>query len=682
MLATRDPYFGVIPGNLVFLLVLILAWVLFLRRASVLVAYLRLGRPDIRWDEVGGRSRVVLRDVLAQGRMFHEAYAGLMHAFIFWGFLVVTIMTLTFWVGGVVPQVPTGVIDQNPVFLVVLETFEAAVLIAVGMAFLRRLALHPNRLTFNTDALIILSLIAILMVTAFLASATQIAYEPRPNDRFAYISTRLAPLFAGLDRGPLLAAHTVFWWAHNLTVLVFLTYLPRSKHLHIITSPFNVFFRSNRPRGQLSYVDIDKAFEQDPPSLGAGRVTDFSWKHLLDLYTCTECGRCEAQCPASRTGKPLSPKKLILDLKDYLLEHDPRTGENGAARMVGDVIIDDVLWDCTTCRACMQACPVYIEHVPKILDMRRDLVLIENRFSSDWQRLFDNLEASGNPWRFPAMSRGDWARDRGVPVLGQDASASDIDALYFVGCAGSFDERNQKTARAFVQLCQRAGVRVGILGAQETCTGDPARRAGHEYLFQLLAKQNVETLGGLGVKRVVTTCPHCFNTLRDEYPQLGGEYDVVHHSQFLADLIAQGRLKPEISLERSLVYHDPCYLGRYHDLYEPQRSVVAAVPGVQLREVEGACRERGMCCGAGGARVFVEETRGRRINHLRVEQLQTTQAQGVATACPYCMIMLEDGTRTKGIAEDFPALDIAEVLLSSLKDSHGPEHHRDGQAGS
>jgi Fe-S oxidoreductase len=674
MLATREPYFGFLPGNILFLLVLILAWALFVRRGMVLVRYLQLGAPDPRWDDVGGRVRVFLKDVLAQGRMFKEPYAGIMHALIFWGFLVITIMTLTFWVGGVIPQIPTGIIDQNPIFLISLETFEVAVLVALGMAFLRRLALHPNRLTYNTDALIILSLIGLLMITALVATATQIAFEPRDNDAYAYASMFLSPVFTGWPRDALLSSHVLAWWAHNLTLLFFLTYLPRSKHLHIVTSFLNVFFRSSRPRGQLSYVDIEKAFEQDPPKLGAGAITDFSWKHLLDLYTCTECGRCEAQCPASRTGKPLSPKKLILDLKDHLLEYDHRAA-NGTGkepeqqprgRMVGDVIIDDVLWDCTTCRACMQACPVYIEHVPKILDMRRNLVLVENRFGQDWQRLFDNLEASGNPWRFPASSRGDWAKDLGVPVLGEDATADDVDALYWVGCAGSFDERNQRIARSFLILCQQAGVKVGILGAQETCTGDPARRAGHEYLFQLLAQQNVATLNALGPKQIVATCPHCFNTLLNEYPQLGGQYAVVHHSQFLADLVTQGKLKPDVRLDQSLVYHDPCYLGRYHELYEPQRRVVGAVPGVELREVEGACRERGMCCGAGGARVFVEETRGRKINHLRLEQLQSAGAQGVATACPYCMIMLEDATRTRGIYDEMPVMDISEVLLKSV----------------
>lgn len=697
MLATRDPYLGVIPGNLLFLAALLLAWYVFGRRSLALYRLMRLGGPDERTDDLGGRARVFLRDVLGQGRMFKDPYAGAMHAAIFWGFLVITIMSATFWVGGVLPQAPTWIVDQNPVFLVSLEAFELAVLVALGMAFWRRLALHPNRLTYNRDALLILGMIGVLMVSAFIAGASQVAYEPRPNDRFAFVSSALAPAFLGMAPGALLGTHVVAWWVHNLTLLYFLTYLPHSKHLHIVTSGPNVFLRSSRPRGELSYVDVEQEMEKEQPRLGVGEITDLSWKHILDTYTCTECGRCEAQCPASRTGKPLSPKKLILDLKDYTLEYGPqlarginRDGElpadgrdpsashehtgargNGSApharpRLVGDVILDDVLWDCTTCRACMQACPVYIEHVPKIVDMRRHLVMMENRFSPETQRLFDNLEASGNPWRFPALSRGEWASGLGIPVVGEDATVDDVDVLYWVGCAGSFDERNQKIARAFVSLCHQAGVKVGILGRQETCTGDPARRAGNEYLFQVLARQNVETMNTLGVKRIVATCPHCFNTLTNEYPRLAGRYEVVHHTQLLQDLVAQGRLKPEVAVDRRLTYHDPCYVGRYHDLYEQPRSVLGAVPGVQVQEVPGACRERGMCCGAGGARVFMEETRGRKINHLRLEQIEATQPQGVATACPYCVIMLEDATRTRGSYDDLPVLDISEVLLASL----------------
>jgi Fe-S oxidoreductase len=301
---------------------------------------------------------------------------------------------------------------------------------------------------------------------------------------------------------------------------------------------------------------------------------------------------------------------------------------------------------------------------------------VENRFGQDTQRLFDNLEASGNPWRFPAISRGEWAKGLGIPVIGQDATVYDVDVVYWVGCAGSFDERNQRIARAFAQLCAEAGVKVGILGAQETCTGDPARRAGNEYLFQVLAQQNVQTLNGLGVKRVVATCPHCFNTIRNEYLQLGGQYQVVHHAQFLAELVAAGKLRPQRPVEQSLAYHDPCYLGRYHERYDEPRSVLDSVPGVQVREVHGACREKGMCCGAGGARVFMEETRGRKINHLRLEQLQSTQSQGVATACPYCIIMLEDATRTRGVSAELPVLDISEVLMASVR----PREQQPGQA--
>lgn len=695
MLATREPYFGFIPGNLLFLLVLVLAWFLFVRRGLALYRLMRLGGPDARTEDLGSRTRTFFKDVIGQGRMFKDPYSGVMHALIFWGFIVITLMTLTYWIGGVIPQAPTWILEHNPVFLVMVESFQALVLVGLVMAFVRRLALHPNRLTYNLDALIILSLIGVLMVSAFAATATLIAYERQAaggasgHHAFAYVSNLVAPLFGGMERTPLLATHVVWWWVHNLTVLGFLTYLPYSKHLHIVTAPINVFFRSTKPKGQLEFVDIEKAMEQDPPRLGVGEVTDLSWKHLLDTYTCTECGRCEAECPASRTGKPLSPKKLILDLKDYLLEEGPSLaakveGEQSAEeashvptpenaphkkpRLVGDTIIDEVLWDCTTCRACMQACPVFIEHVPKIVDMRRNLVMAENRFGADAQRLFDNLEASGNPWRFPAVSRGEWAKGLDIPVVGQDATVDEVDIVYWVGCVSSFDERNQKIARAFAQVCQRAGLKVGILGAQETCTGDPARRAGNEYLFQMLAQQNVETLNSLGVKRIVASCPHCFNSLKNEYPQLNGHYEAVHHTQLLAELVASGKLKPETNLDQSLVYHDPCYLGRYNETYDQPRSVLNAIPGLKVLEApDGKCREKAMCCGAGGARLFMEETRGSKINHLRLEQLQMAESsQGIATGCPYCVIMLEDATRTRGVYDDYQVKDVSELLVESL----------------
>jgi Fe-S oxidoreductase len=566
-------------------------------------------------------------------------------------------------------------------------------------------------LSYNADAIIILSLITTLMVTAFLATSTQIAYQVEPWDRWSYLSSLLAPAWSGVDKGSLAGWHRAFWWAHVLTVLGFLAYLPHSKHLHIVTAPFNVWFRNLAPPGALPYRDVEAALEAGLP-LGAGEVTDLSWKDLLDGYTCTECGRCQDACPASRTGKPLSPKHLILDLKHYLVEQGPallpgrspsREAAQGAGpgpapkpALAGDVITDEVLWDCTTCLACVEACPVFIDHVPKIVEMRRHLVMDENRFGPDARRLFDNLEASGNPWRFPRSTRADWTvaagEDLEIPVLGAappgapagaaPVSVDDVDVVYWVGCAGAYDARYQKVARAFAGLLRQAGVRFAILGAGETCTGDPARRAGHEYLYQVLARQNVEALNALAVKKIVATCPHCFNTLKDEYPQLGGRYEVLHHSELLAELVRDGRLAPATTplpggAPRTITYHDPCYIGRYHRLFDQPRRVLEALPGLALEEIPHHNRERAMCCGGGGARAFFEETRGRRINHLRLEHAEAAQPDAIATSCPYCIMMLEDATRTKDRYEALPVRDIAELLAASL-DDRAPDRGEDG----
>jgi Fe-S oxidoreductase/nitrate reductase gamma subunit len=668
---------------------------LFLNRAWHLYRLMMLGRSERRVDHPGERLSLFLRHVVGQGRLLSEPYAGIMHAFIFWGFCVITVMTGDMLITGLVPGLHLPWIEQNPVFLLSLETFEALVLIGTAMALYRRLVSKPRRLTYTGDALLILSLITTLMVTAFLASSTQIQLDTRAWDRWSYVSSLIAPLWSGVPIGTLYVLNRVFWWMHVITVLGFLAYLPWSKHLHIVTSAFNVWFRSTGPKGALPWMDVEAKLEAGEP-LGAVDVTDLTWKDHLDGYTCTECGRCEAECPASRTGKPLSPKWVILDLKHYLLERGPAllptdsmqlaTAEVGKTafenpaevRMVGDVITDEVLWDCTTCRACMEACPVFIEHVPKIVEMRRDLVLTENRFPPDARRLFENLEASGNPWRFPRATRGDWAKDLEVPVLGQGVTVEDVDYVLWVGCAGSHDERYQKVMRTLVGLLRQAGERFAILGRQETCTGDPARRAGHEYLYQMLARENVETLNGLGVKKIVASCPHCFNTLKSEYPQLGGLYEVVHHSVLLAQLIADGKLKPVKEDDRAIVYHDPCYIGRYHDLYEQPRDVVRAIPGAKLRECGGGCHHnKAMCCGAGGARAFMEEKRGSRINHLRLLQAAEAEPSAIATACPYCIMMLEDGTRTKGIFDELPIRDVSELLAESLS---ADSSHR--QAGS
>jgi Fe-S oxidoreductase len=547
------------------------------------------------------------------------------------------------------------------------------VLVGVVMAVYQRIVRRPARLSFNLDGMIILGLIALLMLSNLVIFGARITLAPEPADAWMPASQLVARALAGLPPVAVEALYRVGWWAHVAILLGFLVYLPQSKHLHIITAAPNSYLRSLKPKGQLRTLDIETALENDEP-VGVSKIEQFSWKDLLDTVTCTECGRCQAECPASISGKELSPKYLILDLKDHLL-HDEAdrllgktavadgTPEHAPKAMVGEVIHDQVLWDCVTCRACMDACPVFIEHVPKIVDMRRHLVMEASRILPEWQKMLDNVEASGNPWRFPRAQRGDWAAANNIPTL---AERPDAEYLFWVGCAGSYDERNVKVSIALARLLERAGVTFAVLGAEETCCGDPVRRVGNEYLFQLQAQQNVETLNSHQVRKIVTACPHCFNTVGTEYRALGGEYEVVHHVQLLQQLVAEGRLRPEERLDAFVAYHDPCYIGRYHDIYDPPREALKAIPGVELREMERH-RERAMCCGAGGGHAFCEERTGRRINHVRLEQALEVKPERVATACPYCLMMFEDATRAKDVAETLPVADVAELLEQSTR---------------
>jgi Fe-S oxidoreductase/nitrate reductase gamma subunit len=666
-----------------------------------------LGRSVNRFDNPGERLRYFLIHGIAQGRTLRQRYSGLMHLQFSVGFFILFIGTTVVFIH----EDLHVRIMQGQFYLwfqsLTLDVFGLLAIVGVLMAMLKRRGGRPDRLYHPLDprtALddgIILGLMLVILVTGFLLEGIRIVATDDPWGDWSPVgkATGLALQGLGMPMGAMLALHRWGWWLHLVLALAWIGYLPFSKLRHIFSSPANIYFRSLQPRGQLGYVDVEKAFEQDPPAVGIGKLADLTWKDRLDTEACTECARCEAACPASRTAKPLSPMLLILDLRNQLLREagplmgrerrnrddqaDPPTEDapgrsNGASDLasahaaeqavplVGGVITDPVLWDCTTCRACMEACPVFIEHVPKIVDMRRHLVMAENRFDPELGRLFDNLEAAGNPWRFPRADRAKWAEGLDVPVLGEGVGIDQVDVLYWVGCAASYDERNQKIARSLAGLLKTAGVRFAILGTRETCTGDPARRAGHEYLFQMLAGENVATLNELGVKTILASCPHCFNTLASEYPQLGGQYVVRHHAEYLAELVRDGRLKPTERLEQSVAYHDPCYLGRYNDIYNQPREVLGAIPGVELKEVRAGCRNKAMCCGAGGAKIFFEEKRGTRINHLRVDQIRAEDPGRIATSCPFCMIMLEDGTRAKGVYDDLPVLDIAECLERSL----------------
>ncbi|MBI4240401.1 MAG: (Fe-S)-binding protein, partial [Candidatus Rokubacteria bacterium] len=495
-----------------------------------------------------------------------------------------------------------------------------------------------------------------------------------PTDRWAFAGTALAALLGELSAGAAGALFHLSWWSHAVIHLAFLVWLPYSKHLHIMAAPFNVFFAPLTPKGEFPGLDLEKA-----ETFGVGTIAGFTWKDLFDLYNCTECGRCTSGCPANVSGKQLDPKLLILDLQAHLLEAAPRLlgkGGDGHAEkpMVGEVITDNVLWACTTCRWCVEACPVFIDHVPKIIDMRRHLVLTESRFPEELKPTFRNLENNGNPWQMSWQSRADWAKDLGVKLM---AEAGQAEYLYWVGCYGSFDERNKKVARAVVKLLRAAGVDFAILGTEEKCTGEPARRAGHEYLFQALAQENIETLKRYRFQTIVTACPHCFNTLKNEYPQFDGTFEVLHHSEAIQQLLADGRLRTTAEFEDVVTFHDPCYLGRYNDRYEAPRDVLQAVPGLRLLEMERS-RDRSFCCGAGGGHMWFEEVAGGRINHARTDQALQTGARTIATACPFCTVMFEDGVGARSSKEPTRVLDIAEVVEQSTRApgtavANGPE---------
>jgi Fe-S oxidoreductase len=531
---------------------------------------------------------------------------------------------------------------------------------------------RPERFigSHHTEAYRILGLIFWIVVTLFLMRGARIAdgYVDYPP-AWTPVSTAVSHVFTWMSAGWIGFFARAFLWLHLLIVMGFLVYLGYSKHLHIITSAFNVWFTSTRPRGALEPLPIDlERLEAGEQSLGAAAVTDLSRKSLLDLFACTECGRCQSACPAWNTGKPLSPKLLIMDLRDHLFDEGPRilqareAGEPIEAHaLVPDVVDDEVLWACTTCGACMQECPVDIEHIDTIVDLRRNLVMAESRFPAEAGSLMRNLESQQNPWGVAQSERAAWADGMDVPIVNGTAP----EYLYWVGCAGSFDDRAKLISRAVAELLQRAGVSFAILGPRERCTGDPARRIGNEFLFQTLAEENVETMNAVGVTKVIANCPHCFNTLRNEYPAYGGRYEVIHHTQLLADLVASGRLRPTEEVETLLSYHDPCYLGRHNDVYDAPRQVLDAVPGVRTVEMPRH-GQRGLCCGAGGARMWMEERIGKRINEERMDEAASTGADTVGVACPYCLIMLDDGAKGRG--DTTQVLDIAQVVRRSLAD--------------
>jgi Fe-S oxidoreductase len=647
--------------------------------------------PVPRFDRIPERIRTVLVYAFGQKKFVRmnpgaERSAGWMHFFIFWGFFILGIQILTMF-GRLYSDsffVPGFSLDfVGGPYMFLRDCTEVAVLIAVGVALARWLITHATRLygflppesrqraKSHWEAYVILVFIAIIMLAGLVYDGGRIASHP--NDMLIIREARWSPfsrlVALGLTMGGTsFAAHAAYvaLWVNGIVILVFLNLLPPSKHFHLITAIPNIFFAKLEPKGRLSKQDLEK-----DTRFGTSHIDQFTWKQMLDMFTCTECGRCSSNCPATLTKKPLAPRQLLLDLRDYLYGHQAEIIEkrrhpvegNGAEpsevgeNIVGPIIRDETLWSCVTCRACEEACPPMIEYVDKIVDMRRHLVQEEARFPKELTRTFKNMETQSNPWGIDSQQRFEWAEGMNVPTL---ADKPDAQFLYFVGCAGSFDDRNKKTTQAFARVLQKAGVDFACLAREELCNGETARRLGNEYLYQTMAQTLIETLNNHQVRKIIVNCPHCFNTIKNEFPQFGGSYEVISAADLVQQLIASGRLKISPEFPKRTVYHDSCYYGRYNDLFDEPRMVLSRA-GAQVHEMERH-RRFGMCCGAGGGRMWIEEDPDKRVNLLRTDQALQTDPEVIAVSCPYCMTMLGDGIKAKQLEEKVQTLDVMEIV--------------------
>jgi Fe-S oxidoreductase len=642
-------------------------------------------RGENRTDRPAERAWALLRFGLGQRRLVdpEELRPGLLHVLIFAAFVVLALRTITLFGMGFSAGFHLPLLGpQAPLGRAYGLAKDAMVLLALAAAlgFLwRRLVTRPDRVTRSWEGVLILCLIAGLMLTDMAFDGSELALAGARWDGWAPAGSLAAGLLGslGLSADALRAVGVAGYWTHLVIVLVFLNFLPYGKHFHIITGLPNVYLQRLSPTGALRKLDL----ESEGASYGARAVQDLSWKEIWDVYSCTECGRCQTHCPTYVTGKPLSHKEVNRAIKDHFVEKapelaalarakDPAARERAAGAMpglLGSVIPVETIWACTTCGWCETACPVFIENIPRLIDMRRYQVLVESSFPDEAGRIFKGVETQGNPWGIGSNRRTEWCEDLAVP---RACETKDFEYLFFVGCAGAFDDRQKKVSRAIVQILRAADVKFAILGEEETCNGEAARRLGNEYLYQQQASANVEKLNGHGVRKVLVQCPHCLNTIKNEFPQFGGSYEVVHHTELIARLVAERRLRPGAAAlgGRPVTFHDPCYLARWNGVTEAPRQALASVPGLSLREMPRN-RRQGFCCGAGGGRMWLEEKLGSRINQNRVAEAASTLGTGggvVATGCPFCLTMVKDGISETGREERLRVMDVAEIVASGL----------------
>ena len=649
-----------------------------------LLRYVKMGKKEARFDSIGERMRKFLVFVVGQRRVIFE-FPGVLHAFIFWGFLILQVETVEYMIRGFAPHFHWSLIIGDSAYNGVLflqDIFGVLILIAISIAAVRRYLLRPTHAVISMDAAVILALIGGLMVTKFFANGAEIALGNFAHDTsWTPVATFFSNLLAEGPRSSTSSGMSAFYhvnyFIHIGIVVFFANWIPRGKHLHLIGAMPNVFFQNfGNKMSALPAVDMDEASEKmmdeeaaETFYLGAKEVEDLTWKQLLDTYACTECGRCEAYCPAFNTGKALNPMMVIHNIKDALKEKGKVVLREGKAPeecelkpVNGGFVTPDELWACTTCGACVANCPVFIEHVNSIVDMRRYLAF-NAEVPQELANTYRNIEQASNPWGMSNSRRGDWANTMEIPTLKALGRAPDV--LFYVGCAGSFDDRQKRVSTAFAEILIEAGIDFAILGREEKCCGDTARRSGNEYLYWSLATENIETFKKYGVTKIVTTCPHGYNIIKNEYPQLGGHFEVMHHTEFIQELIELNKLSFKPGSHETITYHDSCYLGRWNQVYEAPRAVLSAIPGTQLVEMEKSHRTS-MCCGAGGGRMWMEEDAGKRVNVERADQAIATACSTLAIACPFCMTMLDDGLKHRAKEEQIDALDIAEIVAKRM----------------